>query len=236
MSAPTTIAGPSESRSNESYPFCLDGISYDDGIDPEERKKRYREFCLESCKKGKADEAIEAAFELSSPIPLTPCDEELNFDNADSGSNVCFWVGMMVREWYDKRKQSQAPKMGKGQSISDLVPHAEKSRLKHDERALRVVAQKNGQSAQLYVLVRQDPVTKLCHGMNTSMDDVFIFPEYRDDAATAKDKRKEAWGAKIRDGQNKSREAKRDAARDYDKFKVIQPGTTKLQTEVASLW
>jgi hypothetical protein len=103
--------------------------------------------------------------------------------------------------------------------------------IKTDRHAMRVVCPRGKETAVYYALVSQDPTTKLCQGVMTTLDSVFFFPEFRDDDATSVQKRKDAWGAKVREACGQSEKMKQTAKRTYVKTELLDESTEEISNE-----
>lgn len=140
--------------------------------------------------------------------PLAPTEEE-RIEVDDSAVGV--WVGMRPSQTLDgKSKASKA----KGASVNS---HKGQHLIHYDTSAMRVIAPLNKENANYYCLA--NPEQGLCVAYHTSIDEVFFFPEFRDDNASSVQARRDSWGKKVRDACQMKKEE--SWPRLYDKTKFL---------------
>lgn len=215
-------AGAGSSASETTQPeakrchtFSLSLTAYDDQIGDRSSK---RVFAVETLKKMTTSEARLTAIENADPKTLPsrlPLNKELDFNANDKDITTVVWVGMLPSSTSLDEKTKMASNRGFSvNSINDIKP------IEMDPKAMRVVCPRGRGTAVYYALISQDPETKLCTGIMTSLDSVLFFPEFRDDDATSVQKRKDTWGAKVREACDQSEDEKRGIKREFDEIEV----------------
>jgi hypothetical protein len=217
-------------KATNSHAFNLSITDYDDGAGD---RKGMQVFAVESLKKvGTSTERL-AAIKNANPktLPsLLPLREELEFDPEDKDITTVVWVGMLPSSADLEGKTKMAG--GKSYSVNsaDNV-----KRIETDPDAMRVVCPRGKATAVYYALVSQDPNTKRCTGVMTGLDSVFFFPEFRDDNATSVQKRKDTWGAKVRETCGQSEKTKGNTKRTYDTTELFDESQRSISAEVTGL-
>jgi hypothetical protein len=144
------------------------------------------------------DELVQEAHSATNGSPVRCTEEELKLDTDDESLLTAVVVGM---------RPSCSPKLGcgnaelfkvseKGRSVQSLKGKNEV--LKYDPTALRVVSLHFREDAVFYALTKRNQRTKLYDAVMISGDEVFIFPEFRNDTLTIRHGRIQASGEKIR--------------------------------------
>jgi hypothetical protein len=126
-------------------------------------------------------------------------EEELDFDMGDKSLLTGVVVGM---------RPSCSPVRALGYGNAELLRICQKKAsvrtlkrdriLKHDPAALWVVCLRFGKDAVFYALTKRDEDTSLCDAVLISAEQVFFFPEFRNDTEKDTHTRKKTWGEKIR--------------------------------------
>jgi hypothetical protein len=204
---------------------------YDDGTGD---RTGMQVFTVESLKKmGTSAERL-AAIENADPktLPsLLPMKEELEFDPEDKDITTVVWVGTLPSSADLKKKTTMAS--DKGYSVNSAADNAKL--VETDPQTMQVVCPRGKGTAVYYALVSQNTVTKLCKGITTVLDSVFFFPEFRDDDMTSVQKRKDTWGAKVREACGQSIKRKRDAKRIYNETELFVEQQRSVSAEVTGL-
>ena len=196
--------------------FSLSLIAYDDQTGD---RTDMRVFAVESLKKMTASDTRLEAIRNADPETLPsrlPLKEELEFNAKHKDKTTVVWVGMLptTNSLDEKTKMASS----KGYSVSSA---RNIETIKTNPNAMRVVFSRGRAIAVYYALISQDPQTKLCNGIMTSLDSVFFFPEFRDDDATSVQKRKATWGAKVREACDRSDNVKRGTKRMHDETEFV---------------
>ncbi|EXJ85719.1 hypothetical protein A1O1_06087 [Capronia coronata CBS 617.96] len=118
-------------------------------------------------------------------VPRIQPSEEEKSQRDDSIVGV--WVGMRP-SWVDQNLNDNTVKAGKGSSVSSNKGFP---LVQFDKTALRVVVPLGKKTANYYSLV--NPMQGLCTAYHKPIEEVFFFPEFRDDAATSAHARRESW-------------------------------------------
>lgn len=149
---------------------------------------------------------------------VSPTDLELSFDSKDELTIVILWVGMLPSGRMTSANDDAVAEevSAKGKSVNNLK---KLDLIKTDPKAMRVVCPSNWVTVFYYALTKQDPTTKLCAGVMVKMDDVYFFPEFRDNQSTSVNDRKNKWPEKVRKALGRTQRVERDANRTYDKTK-----------------
>jgi len=202
-------------KAKRCHTFSLSITAYDDQTGDRSGK---RIFAVESLKKMTTSDSRLTAIKNADPETLPsriPLKEELEFNTNDKDITTVVWVGMLPSSTsLDERTKMASNRGYSVNSTNDIKP------IEMDPKALRVVCPRGRGTAVYYALVSQDPETKLCTGIMTSLDSVFFFPEFRDDDATSVQKRKDTWGAKVREACDQSEDVKRGIKREFDEIEV----------------
>ena len=221
------MASTSELPSGQ-HAFTYALYAYDPRISDREEVKA---ICTNQLKKtatfGERKKQVAAAHsEDNSKRPtLVPCAEEDVPDLAAEDMNTAIVVGVHLSE------DTNTAQVQKGASVSTLKKLVKS---KYDPTALRVVCPRFRNTATFYALTSQDPVTKLCDGVMVDGAEVYFYPEFRDDEATAEQKRKDTWGEKIRASLGKTEGKKRKEQQVKDLNKIFVEEETGLGGEIAS--
>ncbi|KAH0287396.1 hypothetical protein M436DRAFT_85757 [Aureobasidium namibiae CBS 147.97] len=193
--AGSSASETTQAEATRSHAFSLSLTAYDDQTGDRSDK---RVFAVESVKKMATSDARLAAIKNADPETLPsriPLNEELELNTNDKDTTTVVWVGMLPSSTDLEEKTKMASSRGYSvNSINDIKP------IEMDPKAMRA--------------------TKLCTGIMTSVDSVFFFPEFRDDDATSVQKRKDTWGAKVREACDKSEDAKSGIKHEFDEIEV----------------
>ncbi|CZT18640.1 uncharacterized protein RCC_04484 [Ramularia collo-cygni] len=141
---------------------------------------------------------------------LEPVLRELIQDTGKKGLLVgltlgtCDWAQLELLanvDQPDTKKTPGRPSKGalEGRSIQSMLLF---SPLPYDNMAFRVIAHRGdkGSNASFYALFEQDPDSMLCKAVRIKFEDVFFFPEYRDDEVKTRLERTKAWKDKVSAG------------------------------------
>lgn len=140
---------------------------------------------------------VQKAYTVTNGSHVVSTKEELDFDMDDKSLLTAVVVGMRpscspVKTYGDAELVKTLKKGGSVQSSKgDKI-------LKHEPTALRVVCPRFQKKAVLYALTARDEDTKLCDAVVISWEEVFFFPEFRNDTDTNYHTRRHTWGEKVR--------------------------------------
>lgn len=177
-------------RPHARYVYNLDLCAYFD----ESLKSRRPKMLLKVEKIQKKKTVVERTSALAGPaeVSLLPRPEEIeSVDSTDPSQLVCIWVGLLPPSYNAANNRTRE---SKGSSIASLDSV---TKLPHDPRTRRVVVPLGKNDVNYYALISQDSETGLCTGLHIAVDEVFFFAEFRDDEATSKANRRQAWPEKI---------------------------------------
>lgn len=144
-------------------------------------------------------EAVRQAYTTTNGTHVVSNEEELKFNMDDETLLTAVAVGM---------RPSCSPADGEGDANLLIISERTKSVqsltfkknkiLEHDPTALRVVCPRFQKRVVLYALTKRDNSTNLCDAFVIAADEVFFFPEFRNDTDKDVHTRKKTWNEKIR--------------------------------------
>ncbi|KAI9764332.1 MAG: hypothetical protein M1839_005963 [Geoglossum umbratile] len=217
------------------YAFNTAGVAYDYQM-PE------RQQFLRISVRGISSSPLKLDSSTSVP-PISPTPEELDYTQ---GAEQVLWVGMSLMPSVGQSssgkgqakpgttqpppKRRRGPKASKevnidGEKLFDIIPYS--------SQAIRVVVRYKGKSAKLYALI--EPMDGLCKGYTRSVDEVFYFAEFRDDALRSIEDRRRKWQEIIRDAVNADSKTEVKSLKTYDTTKIDVPWGLNFANEVQSL-
>ncbi|ETN36977.1 uncharacterized protein HMPREF1541_07965 [Cyphellophora europaea CBS 101466] len=217
-------------KSVDQYAFNVSLVAYDHGIEnvPHSQRLGFKDIKRNT----KLSTLDDSQFRVP-PSEATP--QELSIDQSE---NVGVWVGMLPVTGRSKAANENAStktageKSTKGKSVNTLALQGGYKVLSTDSKALRVVVPTNKDTASYYALADQDE-TGLCDGLGIVVNDVYFFPQYRNDDQTDKNKRKSEWSELVRKVSNP--EKKITYSKHYDKTKFQVSPKRALTNELSSI-
>ena len=69
----------------------------------------------------------------------------------------------------------------------------------------------------------------------TVLDSVCFFPEFRNDDANSVQRRKDTWGAKVREACDRSEDVKRGTKRTYDMIESVVESQRSISAEMSGV-
>jgi hypothetical protein len=145
------------------------------------------------------NELVQKAYTVANGSHVASTEEGLDFDMDDESLLTAVVVGMRpscspLKTYGDAKLLKISEKRASVRSLT----FKKNAILKHDPTALRVVCPRFQKKAVLYALTSRNEDTKLCDAVVISAEEVFFFPEFRNDTATDVHVRKKTCGEKIR--------------------------------------